>query len=192
MAPTWLGQRHSSWRRRVSDEQVFLRAKWKMRQTKNTFPPLTCPSHQLVADRSLMKNPALPFAVFVLLSLAACSTGPQGVRIINNSPPPAAADKTVEPIRDLAGAEITSVLIGKTFQYTRKGASGFVVYNADGTLKVKDDKTGASIGKWTVNGSQYCETYSVTQAMECGTFKSTGNAYFAANTRIEDLRDLTL
>jgi len=55
-------------------------------------------------------------------------------------------------------------------------------------LKVKDDKTGASIGKWTVNGSQYCETYSVTQAMECGSFKSTGNAYFAANTRIEDLR----
>ena len=137
-----------------------------------------------------MKSPALPLAIFATLWLAACSTDPQGVRIINNSTPAAstAPDTSAQPIRDLAGPEITAVLIGKTFQYTRKGASGFVVYNADGTLKVKDDKTGASIGKWTVNGSQYCETYSVTQAMECGTFKSTGNAYFAANTRIEDLR----
>ena len=134
-----------------------------------------------------MKNPALPFSVLVSLSLAACSTAPQGVRIINNSAP-AVADKTVEPIRDLTGPEITNVVVGKTFQFTRKGASGFVVYNADGTLKVKDDKTGASIGKWTVNGNQYCETYSVAHAMECGAFKSTGNAYFAANTRIEDLR----
>ena len=137
-----------------------------------------------------MKSLALPLTVFATLCLAACSTDPRGVRIINNSTPAASAAPatSAQPIRDLAGAEITSVLIGKTFQYTRKGASGFVVYNADGTLKVKDDKTGASIGKWTVNGNQYCETYSVTQAMECGSFKSTGNAYFAANTRIEDLR----
>ena len=137
-----------------------------------------------------MKNSALPLTILATLCLAACSSDPQGVRIINNSTPSAAAapGKTVEPIRDLSGPEITSAVVGKTFQYTRKGASGFVVYNADGTLKVKDDKTGASIGKWTVNGNQYCETYSVTQAMECGVFKSTGNAYFAANTRIEDLR----
>ncbi|MDP8997409.1 MAG: hypothetical protein M3O03_10490 [Pseudomonadota bacterium] len=137
-----------------------------------------------------MKTVALPLTVFATLCLAACSTNPQGVRIINNSTPSAGAapNKTAEPIRDLSGPEITNVVVGKTFQYTRKGASGFVVYNADGTLKVKDDKTGASIGKWTVNGNQYCETYSVTQAMECGAFKSTGNAYFAANTRIEDLR----
>jgi hypothetical protein len=137
-----------------------------------------------------MKSQAPTLTIFATLCLAACSTDPHGVRIINNSTPaaPAAPDTSAQPIRDLAGPEITAVLIGKTFQYTRKGASGFVVYNADGTLKVKDDKTGASIGKWTVNGSQYCETYSVTQAMECGSFKSTGNAYFAANSRIEDLR----
>ena len=163
---------------------------WASHVSTRVLKTLNLPLASACGRSRVMKSPALPLTVFATLCLAACSTDPQGVRIINNSSPAAAAapDKTAEPIRDLSGPEITNVLVGKTFQYTRKGASGFVVYNADGTLKVKDDKTGASIGKWTVNGNQYCETYSVTQAMECGAFKSTGNAYFAANTRIEDLR----
>ena len=121
------------------------------------------------------------------LTLAACSSDPKGVRIINGGTS-AVPSKVAQPIRDLVGPEINAVVTGKTFQYTRKGASGFVTYNADGTMKVQDDIKGVSIGKWTVNGTQYCEAYSASQALECGVFKSTGNAYFAANSRIEDLR----
>lgn len=134
-----------------------------------------------------MRASVLITATAATLALAACSTQPQGVRIINGGTS-AVPSRVAEPIRDLVGPEINQAVVGKTFQFTRKGASGFVTYNADGTLSVQEDQKGKSIGKWTVNGNQYCETYSVAQPLECGVFKSTGNAYFAANTRIEDLR----
>ena len=134
-----------------------------------------------------MKRCHLLFAVMACAALAACSTEPQGVRILNSGASAVPAAKA-EPIRDLVGPEISKVVIGKTFQFTRKGASGFVTYNADGTLAATDDQKGKSTGKWTVNGNQYCETYSLALPLECGVFKSTGNAFFAANSRIEDLR----
>lgn len=134
-----------------------------------------------------MKCCHLLIVVWVCAALAACSTEPQGVRIINNGASAIPAAKA-EPIRNLVGPEISKVVIGKTFQFTRKGASGFVTYNADGTLTATEDQKGTSTGKWTVNGNQYCESYSLTSPMECGVFKSTGNAFFAANSRIEDLR----
>jgi len=121
------------------------------------------------------------------LALAGCSSDPKGVRIINDGTS-AIPSKQVEPIRELVGPEISKIVVGKTFQYTRKGASGFVVYNADGTLTAQDDQKGGSTGKWTVNGNQYCENYSAAQPLECGTFRSTGDAYFAANSRLVDLR----
>ena len=134
-----------------------------------------------------MKRSHFFIVVLACAVLAACSSEPQGVRILNSGATAVPAAKA-EPIRDLVGPEISNVVIGKTFQFTRKGASGFVAYKADGTLTATDDQKGTSIGKWTVNGNQYCETYNLSLPMECGVFKSTGNAYFAANSRIEDLR----
>ena len=140
-----------------------------------------------MADRSAMDKLAVLGLTLITVAIAGCTNEPQGVRIINGAAP-AQASKTPEPIHDLTAPEITKVLVGKTFQYTRKGSSGFVVYNGDGTLRAQDDQKGPSVGKWTVNGNQYCESYSVAQPMECGVFKSTGNAYFAANSRIEEMK----
>jgi hypothetical protein len=127
---------------------------------------------------------------FTALALAACSSEPQGVRIIGDgvAAAPGPVTKQVEAIRVLTGPEIAKVVVGKTFQYTRKDSSGFVIYNADGTLTVQDDKKASSTGKWSFANNQYCESYSVTQPMECGTFRSTGDAYFAGNSRLVDLR----
>lgn len=121
------------------------------------------------------------------LGLAACSHDPQGVRIVNGGTSAIPA-KQGAPIRDLAAAEIGPAVVGKTFQYTRNGASGFVTYNANGTLTVQDDQKGPSTGKWTANGNQYCESYSATLPMECGVFKSTGDAFFAANSHLVEMK----
>jgi len=140
-----------------------------------------------MAIRNAMNRSVLLCIALVSLTLAGCASQQEtGPLVSGNALPP--PSKIPEPIRDLVGAEINTAVVGKTFQFTRKGASGFVVYNADGTMRVQDDIKGAAIGKWTVNGNQYCESYGPAQPMECGVFKSTGNAYFAANTRIEDMR----
>ena len=97
--------------------------------------------------------------------------------------------KQVEPIRNLTGPEIGPAVVNKTFQYTRANSSGFVTYHSDGTLDVQDDVKGASKGTWTVAGDQYCETYVPAVAPECGIFKYTGNAYFAANSRIVEMKN---
>ena len=119
--------------------------------------------------------------------LAACSQGPHGVRIINGGTSAIPA-KQAAPIRNFSAAEIGPSVIGKTFQFTRTGASGFVTYNADGTLSVTDDQKGPSTGKWSVSTGQYCETYSAALPMECGVFKFTGDAYFAANSRLVEMK----
>ena len=119
--------------------------------------------------------------------LAACSQGPPGVRIVNGGTSAIPA-KQAAPIRNFSEAEIGSAVSGKTFQFTRTGASGFVTYNADGTLTVTDDQKGPSTGKWSVSTGQYCETYSAALPMECGVFKFTGDAYFAANSRLVEMK----
>ena len=119
--------------------------------------------------------------------LAACSQDPQGVRIINGGTSAIPA-KQAAPIRNFSVAEIGAAVSGKTFQFTRTGSSGFVTYNADGTLTVTDDQKGPSVGKWSVSTGQYCETYSAALPMECGVFKFTGDAYFAANSRLVEMK----
>ena len=47
--------------------------------------------------------------------------------------------------------------------------------------------TGAGNGRWNVNGDQYCESYGG-KPMECGVFKNTGDAYFAANSRLVEMK----
>ena len=126
-------------------------------------------------------------ALFTAALLAACSQNPQGVRIINGGTSAIPA-KQAAPIRNFSAAEIGPAVSGKTFQFTRTGASGFVTYNADGTLSVTDDQKGPSTGKWSVSTGQYCETYSAALPMECGLFKFTGDAYFAANSRLVEMK----
>jgi hypothetical protein len=120
------------------------------------------------------------------LALAACSSGPNGVRVVNGGTS-AILDKAGAPIRNLTAPEIGAVVIGKSFQFTRKDSTGFVVYNADGTLTITDDQKGEFTGSWRAAGNQYCESYGK-GPQECGIFKSTGDAYFAANSRLVQMQ----
>ncbi len=121
------------------------------------------------------------------LLLAACSNGPKGVRIVNGGTS-AYTDKQSAPIRNLSSGEIGQSIIGKNFQYTRKDGSGFVTYNADGTLSITDDQKGQSSGTWLVSGDQFCEVFGPGAVQECGAFKNTGDAYFAANSRLVEMQ----
>ena len=123
----------------------------------------------------------------MVLLLAACSQSANGIRVVNGGTSAIPA-KQGAVIRNLTGPEIGQSVIGKTFQFTRNGASGFVVYNADGSLDVQDDQKGASKGTWQVTGDQYCETYTKGAPPECGVFKYTGDAYFAANSRLVEMK----
>ncbi|MDE2446791.1 MAG: hypothetical protein KGO94_11465, partial [Alphaproteobacteria bacterium] len=114
----------------------------------------------------ILKNLVIALSV---LMLAACASAPKGVRISNNGSS-ATTDKQGAAIRNLSSAEITQVVVGKSFQFTRSDSTGFVIYNADGTLDITDDKKGALKGKWSTTGDQYCETYA-SGAQECGVFK---------------------
>jgi hypothetical protein len=136
-----------------------------------------------------MKNkPAICTLLSALAVLvAACSNEPHGVRIVNGGTSAIPAKQGAQ-IRNFAPQEIGPAVTGKTFQYTRNGASGFVTYNADGTLTVQDDQKGASTGKWSASGPQYCESYSAASPMECGVFKFTGDAYFAAQSRLVEMK----
>ena len=127
-------------------------------------------------------------AVACIAFLAACSSAPKGVRVTKDGRSATPVAKGVQ-IRDLASPEIGPVVIGKTFQYTRTSSSGFVTYNADGTFSFQDDQKGMGTGKWAANGTQYCETYG-TGPQECGDFKYTGNAYFAAKSRLVEMKIL--
>jgi hypothetical protein len=131
-----------------------------------------------------MRNASL---LALALVLAACSASPSGVRVVNGGTSAIPAKQGAE-IRNLSGPEISQAVTGKTFQFTRNGASGFVVYNADGSLDVQDDQKGASKGTWQVTGDQYCETYKAGAPPECGVFKYTGDAYFAANSRLVEMK----
>ena len=122
----------------------------------------------------------------VSLALAACAQGPSGVRITNNGTS-ATTDKTPVPITDFTAEQIRAAISGKTFQYTRADGNGFITYNADGTFSYQDDVKGGGTGKWTANGTEYCETFGKAPP-ECGVFKNTGDAYFAAKSRLVEMK----
>ena len=122
----------------------------------------------------------------VTLALAACAQGPSGVRITNNGTS-ATTDKTPVPITDFTAEQIRAAISGKTFQYTRADGNGFITYNADGTFSYQDDLKGGGTGKWTANGTEYCETFGKAPP-ECGVFKNTGDAFFAAQSRLVEMK----
>ncbi len=144
------------------------------------------PHQQFDIGNSFMNTVNRIILISTLIGLAACSSGPKGVRIENGGTS-AVSSKAGAPIRNLNSTEIGPAVVGKSFQYTRKDGTGFVIYNADGTLSITDDQKGTSNGKWNASGDQYCESYGIAP-QECGVFKSTGDAYFAANSRLVEMK----
>jgi hypothetical protein len=130
--------------------------------------------------------PKFTVACASLIILTACSTTPNGIRVTKDGTS-ANSSKEGATIRNFTAAEIGPTVVGKTFQYTRKDGTGFVVYNADGSLSITDDQKGASKGTWNANGAEYCESYGA-NPKECGVFKYTGDAYFAANSRLVEMK----
>lgn len=123
----------------------------------------------------------------VAFGLAACVSGPKGIRFIDGAG--GAGSKAVaQPIRQFSAAEIQTAIVGKTFQYTRSDGNGFVTYNADGTFSYQDDTRGEGSGKWETSNNLFCEIFGAKAIQECGEFKSTGDAYFAAKSRLVEMK----
>ena len=119
------------------------------------------------------------------LGLAACATGPKGVRFIDGA---GGQKAEAQPIRKFTAAEIQTAIVGKTFQYTRGDGNGFVTYNANGTFSFQDDAKGQGTGKWETSNNLFCEIFGAKAIQECGEFKSTGDAYFAAKSRLVEMK----
>ncbi len=118
--------------------------------------------------------------------LAACSSGPKGVRISSDGTS-ATTDKEPVPISNFDAGQIREAISGKTFQYTRNDGNGFITYNSDGTFSYQDDAKGGGTGTWTASGSQFCEKFG-SGPQECGEFKNTGDAYWAAKSRLVEMK----
>jgi hypothetical protein len=125
--------------------------------------------------------------VAAMLSVAGCnSTDTSGVKILSGGGPAAAsanATPQAQPIRVLSAEEIRSTLIGKTWQYTRAESSGFITYNADGSLTYQDDTKGEGRGTWSAVQGELCQSLGG-QPTECNEFKSTGDAYHVGKIRL--------
>jgi hypothetical protein len=134
-----------------------------------------------------MKLNSMCVAIAAAALLAGCASGPKGVRVTNGGTS-AFTDKEGEKIRNLSAADIRARIVGKTFQYTRADGNGFVTYNSDGTFDFQDDARGEGKGSWSASGEQYCETFGASAQQECGIFKTTGDAYFAANSRLVEMQ----
>jgi hypothetical protein len=122
------------------------------------------------------------------LSLAACADGAKGIRFTDGASGASSTKPTAEPIRKYTAAEIQSSIVGKTFQYTRSDGNGFVTYNADGTFSFQDDTKGDGTGRWETSNDQFCEIFGAKAIQECGEFKSTGDAFFAAKSRLVEMK----
>ena len=126
-------------------------------------------------------------ATCLAFCLAACATGPKGIRFTDGASG-SSSKPAAEPIRKFTATEIQSSIIGKTFQYTRSDGSGFVTYGADGTFSFQDDTKGNGTGRWETSNDQFCEIFGAKAIQECGEFKSTGDAYFAAKSRLVEMK----
>lgn len=134
-----------------------------------------------------MRLTIVVFCLCATILLSACASGPQGVRVVNGGSS-AVPQKEGTIIRDFTAGEVQAAIVGKNFQYTRSDGNGFISYHADGTFDFQDDNKGAGTGRWTASGSQFCESFGNGAALECGVFKSTGDAYFAANSRLVEMK----
>jgi hypothetical protein len=149
-----------------------------------------CGTRRIIALRTTHLNGTTIRTLTILIltfGLAACSSGPSGVRITNGGTS-ATTDKTPEPIRNFTADEIRTAISGKTFQYTRSDGNGFVTYNADGTFSFQDDAKGGGTGTWSTTGTQFCESFGKGAPLDCGDFKNTGDAYFSAKSRLVEMK----
>ena len=94
-----------------------------------------------------------------------------------------AAQPQPQPIRVLTAEEIRSTILGKTWQYTRTESSGFITYNADGSLSYQDDVKGEGRGTWSAVQGELCQSIGG-KPTECSEFKSTGDAYHVGKMRL--------
>jgi predicted small secreted protein len=127
-------------------------------------------------------------ALLAAALLAACSNSVNGVRFTKDGDTGGSGTSKPQPIRNLTAAEISAAIVGKTFQYTRADGNGFVTYNADGTFNFQDDAKGSGTGTWTAGDGQFCEVFGAGAPQDCGEFKSTGDAYFAAKSRLVEMK----
>jgi hypothetical protein len=126
-------------------------------------------------------------ATAICLTVAACaSKNNSAVRIIDGNGSSTAT--AVQPIRALSNDEIKKTIAGRTWQYTRGDDTGIINYNVDGTSAYQDDVKGSGTGAWSVKDGQLCESFDKAPALQCGQFKSTGDAYFAGKTRLVEMK----
>lgn len=122
--------------------------------------------------------------IVLCLLLAACtSKDNSAVRILDGKPAP-----EVQPIRVLNAAEIKSTLGGRTWQYTRGDSTGLITFNVDGTSAYQDDTKGSGTGAWQAKDGELCESFDKAPALQCGQFKSTGDAYFSGKSRFVEMK----
>ncbi len=76
----------------------------------------------------------------------------------------------------------------RLFNIPAATATAFVTYNADGTFNFQDDAKGEGSGKWETSNNLFCEIFGAKAIQECGEFKSTGDAYFAAKSRLVEMK----
>lgn len=117
--------------------------------------------------------------------LAACaSKDNSAVHILDGKD----AASQVQPIRVLKAEEIKSTLGGRTWQYTRGDGTGLITFNSDGTSAYQDDTKGTGTGAWSVRDGELCESFDRAPALQCGEFKSTGDAYFSGKSRFVEMK----
>lgn len=126
-------------------------------------------------------------ALLCLAALAACGDNVSGVRFTNDSSAGANGKPQPQQIRSLTAGEITAAIAGKTFQYTRADGNGFITYNTDGTFSYQDDVKGGGTGSWSASDGQFCEQFGA-GPQDCGEFKTTGDAFFAAKSRLVEMK----
>ena len=120
----------------------------------------------------------------VALLVAGCSSSDKtGIKFLSGTQTSSSNAAQPQPIRMLSAEEIRTTLMGKGWQYTRSDSSGFVTYNADGSLSYQDDVKGEGRGTWSAVEGQLCQSIAG-QPTECSEFKSTGDAFHAGKMRL--------
>ena len=116
--------------------------------------------------------------------VAGCSSSDKtGIKFLSGGQTSSSNAAQPQPIRMLSAEEIRTTLMGKGWQYTRSDSSGFVTYNADGSLSYQDDVKGEGRGTWSAVEGQLCQSLAG-KPTECSEFKSTGDAYHAGKMRL--------
>lgn len=130
------------------------------------------------------KSGLMAMAAAALVLTACGGGGNKNIRILDggssNRPQP-------QEIRTLSAEEIMITINGKTFQYTRADGTGLITFHSDGTSSIEDDVKGSLKGLWSANNGELCESIAG-QPMRCGTFKSTGDAYFSGKDRFVEMK----